>query len=153
MTDTANFSDRHFLVVDDEEYMARVITRMLKACHAASVIHANDGVHALQMSGPGGKPPDCVICDFNMKHVNGLQFLQGIRLGLSPTLPRDQPFIMVTGHGEQDVVKAALSLNVSGFAVKPVAQKKLVESIEKALSHPVKLQPVEVYKAIKLPKP
>lgn len=133
--------------------MGRLIVRMLKACNAASVTYVDDGVRVLQMGGPAAKPPDCVISDFNMKHVNGLQLLQGIRLGLSSHLPRHQPFIMVTGHGEQDVVKTAIGLDVSGFAVKPVAQTKLVEAIEKALAQPVNLKNPAVYRAMKLPKP
>lgn len=133
--------------------MGRLIVRMLKSCGAESVTYLDDGVRVLQMAGPNKRPVDCVICDFNMKHVNGLQLLQGIRLGLSPVLPRTQPFIMVTGHGEHEVVKSAISLDVSGFAIKPIAQKKLVETIEKALSQPVNLKDPSVYKAIKLPKP
>ncbi len=139
MTETPNFENRHFLVVDDEEFMARTIMRMLKACNAASAIHVQNGSQAMYVRGPDGNAPDCVICDFNMQNVNGLQLLQGIRCGISPYLPRSQPFIMVTGH--------------SGYAVKPVAQAKLAASINKALSQPVTLKPPEVYKAVKLPKP
>lgn len=153
MTDLPDFKNRHFLVVDDEEYMSRMIIRMLKDCHAASVNYADDGIRVLQMATPQYTPPDCIISDFNMKHVTGLQLLQAIRAGMCPGIPRQQPFIMVTGHGEQEVVKAAISLDVSGFAVKPIAQKKLIAAVSKALSQPVPLKSPDIYKAVKVPKP
>ncbi len=152
MATPPDFENKNFLIVDDEEYMSRLITRMLKACNAGTITYADDGLGVLQMA-HDSKPPDCIISDFNMKRINGLQLLQGIRVGLSKHLPRHQPFIMVTGHGEQDVVKTAISLDVSGFAIKPVAQTKLAEAIVKALSQPVVLKSADAYKAVRLPKP
>lgn len=145
--------NRHFLVVDDEEFMARTITRMLKACGAASVNYAADGAKAMQSMPKEATLPDCIISDFNMGRLNGLQLLLGVRMGLSPHIPRHQPIIMVTGHGDHDVVRTALSLDVNGYVVKPVAQTKLIEVILRALATPISPKAPEHYRAIQLPKP
>ena len=72
-----------------------------------------------------------------MKPINGLQLLQGIRLGVNAKIPREQPFIMLTGHSETDVVKAAISLDVQGYVVKPVAPEKLYHTIDKVLTRTI----------------
>ncbi len=59
---------------------------------------------------------------------------------------------MLTGHGESDVVKTAISLDVSGYVVKPVALDKLVQTIDKVLAKPIEIKDPEYYRSIKLPK-
>jgi two-component system chemotaxis response regulator CheY len=153
MPDSTDYADKHFLVVDDQPYMAELITRMLRSHKPRHITNANDGVQALKTVGAGGVPVDCIISDFNMKPINGLQLLQGIRMGLNPNIPRNQTFVLVTGHGDAEVVKAALGLDVSGYLVKPLAQEKLIETIDRALERPVTVKEPSAYKAITLPKP
>ena len=125
---------------------------MLKECKAGVIMKANDGGQALRAIKDNFTQVDCIISDFNMKPINGLQFLQGVRLGVNPRIPREQAFIMLTGHGESDVVKTAIALDVTGYVVKPVALDKLVEMIDKVFKRPVEIKDAEYYRSIKLPK-
>lgn len=147
-----DYSSRKFLLVDDETFMLGLIDRMLKECKAGVIMKASDGGAALKSIKDNFTQVDCIISDYNMKPLNGLQLLQGVRLGLNPKIPREQAFIMLTGHGETDVVKAAIALDVNGYVVKPVALDKLVSTIEKVLARPIEVKDPEYYRSIKLPK-
>jgi YesN/AraC family two-component response regulator len=147
-----DYSTKRFLIVDDEVFMLGLIERMLKECKAGVIMKANDGGQALRAIKDNFTQVDCIISDFNMKPVNGLQLLQGVRLGVNAKIPREQAFIMLTGHGESDVVKTAIALDVSGYVVKPVALDKLVETIDKVFKKPLDIKDAEYYRSIKLPK-
>jgi len=146
-----DYSSKRFLIVDDETFMLGTIERMLKQCNAGLITKATDGGKALRSVKDNFTQVDCVIADFNMKPVNGLQLLQGIRLGVNAKIPREQPFIMLTGHADTDVVKAAISLDVHGYVVKPVAPDKLYQTIDKVLQRPIDLKDADYYRTIKLP--
>ncbi|MBL8642590.1 MAG: response regulator [Rhodospirillaceae bacterium] len=147
-----DYSSKRFLIVDDETFMLGLIDRMLKQCNAGLIVKASDGGAALRSVKDNFTQVDCIISDCNMKPVNGLQLLQGIRMGVNPRIPREQPFIMLTGHGETDLVKAAIALDVNGYVVKPVAFEKLVHTIDKVLKRPGEVKDADYYRAIKIPK-
>jgi YesN/AraC family two-component response regulator len=151
MEKTPDFSSKRFLIVDDEIFMLGTIERMLKQCNAGSIMKAGDGGKALRAIKDNFTQVDCIIADFNMKPVNGLQLLQGIRLGVNAKIPRDQPFIMLTGHADTDVVKAAIALDVHGYVVKPVAPEKLFQTIDKVFKRPIELKDTDYYRGVKIP--
>ncbi len=147
-----DYSSKRFLIVDDESFMLGLIDRMLKQCNAGLIMKASDGGAALRSVKDNFTQVDCIISDCNMKPVNGLQLLQGIRMGVNPRIPRDQPFIMLTGHGETDLVKAAIALDVNGYVVKPVAFDKLTQTIDKVLKKSVEVKEPEHYRGVSIPK-
>ncbi len=151
MDNTPDYSTKRFLIVDDETFMLGTIERMLKMCNAALIMKASDGGKALRSVKDNFTQVDCIIADFNMKPINGLQMLQGVRMGVNAKIPREQPFIMLTGHADTDVVKAAIALDVHGYVVKPIAPEKLFQTIDKVLKRPIELKDVDYYRAIKLP--
>jgi two-component system chemotaxis response regulator CheY len=124
---------RNFLVVDDQTYMIDVIAEMLRHYGAKDIARAETVDAAAANFGPH-LTFDAVICDFNMKPINGIQFLQGIRAGKIFGAKRDQCFILLTGHGDLEVVKAAKGLDVSGYAVKPVAPDTFIKVVTRALA-------------------
>lgn len=147
-----DYSSKRFLIVDDEPFMLSLIERMLKDCKAGTIMKASDGGAALKSIKDNFTQVDCIISDFNMKPINGLQLLQAVRVGVNPKIPREQPFIMVTGHGESDVVKTAIALDVHGYVVKPVSPEKLIETIEKVFKRQLDVKDPEYYRTIKIPK-
>jgi YesN/AraC family two-component response regulator len=147
-----DYSEKRFLIVDDEPFMLSLVDRMLKQCKAGLILKATDGGSAMRAVKDNFTQVDCIISDCNMKPLNGLQLLQGVRIGVNPRIPRDQAFIMLTGHGETEVVKSAIALDVNGYVVKPVALDKLIQTVEKALKRPIDVKDAEVYRAVKLPK-
>ena len=137
---TPNFSQHHFLVVDDKQFLRNLIQGILLQCHAGSIKHAVHGAAAVNVLGEAQSRIDCVLCDWNMEPVNGLELLQMIRTQRIERVRQDLRFIMMTGHGEASVVKAAIALDVSGFLVKPVSSDQLIKAIGTAFAKPVKLK-------------
>ncbi len=62
------------LVVDDSRVVRKVARRILEA-HGFTVTEAEDGPEALDAC--RAALPDCVLLDWNMPVMNGLEFLQG----------------------------------------------------------------------------
>lgn len=150
MPDKHDFSGRKFLVVDDEVFMLGMIERILRQFNAAAIFKAESATAALKSVRDNSTQVDCIISDYNMKPVNGLQFLQAVRLGMNPRIPRDQPFIMLTGHGETDVVKTAIMLDVNGYLVKPVAPDRLAKTLEGVFKKATEIKDESYYRSIKL---
>lgn len=151
-TNLPDFSELKFLIVDDEPFMLSMIERMLRQCNAGLILKASDGVQAAGILSGDIAKIDCVISDCNMKPMNGLQLLQAIRSGVDPKIARNQPFILLTGHGERNLVQTAIQLDVNGYVVKPVAMDTLVHAITRAVgvSKPPKGSPI--YRDIQIPK-
>ena len=139
--DRQMLAGKRFLVVGDHPYMIDVIVEILRHYGAVDVERADGVPTALAHCNPKD-PFDCIICDFNMKPINGVQPLQAARAGKRPELKREQAFILLTGHGDMGVVKAAKALDVSAYVVKPVAADTFVKAVTRAL---------EARPALKLP--
>ena len=137
--DRTVFAGRRFLVVDDHSYMIDVICEILRHYGATETLRAESAEAALARMGPNSRF-DCIVCDFNMKPVNGLQLLQMIRAGKRKDVARDQRFVLLTGHGDMEVVKTAKALDVSGYVVKPVAAETFVKTVARALASTVTLK-------------
>ncbi|MCC6913650.1 MAG: response regulator [Rhodospirillaceae bacterium] len=145
--DRTALNGRRFLVVDDQGYMIDVINEILKHFGAGDTARAESVEAAIRRIGPQ-QAYDAIVCDFNMKPTNGIQFLQAIRAGRHRDIKRDQRFILLTGHGEMDVVRAAKSLDVNGYVVKPVAPDLFIKTVERALGAAPAVKPAGDYERI-----
>jgi two-component system, chemotaxis family, chemotaxis protein CheY len=145
--DRTVLSGRRFLVADDHSYMIEVIAEILNHFGAEQTARA-DGVDAAVNCINPRAAFDAIICDFNMKPLNGIQFLQAIRSGKHREIKRDQRFILLTGHGEMDVVKAAKALDVNGYVVKPVAPDTFIKTVQRALGPAPPLKTASDYERI-----
>jgi len=74
--------------------------------------------------------------------------LQAIRTGKRAELRPDQPFILLTGHGDVEVVRSAKALDVSGYIVKPVAAETFTKGVNRALESKMTLRPVADYESV-----
>ncbi|MCB2102206.1 MAG: response regulator [Rhodobacterales bacterium] len=159
------------LIADDHPFVRRIVVTVLADMAGAHLIEAEDGVKALFELGvvlthafptDGSLPPmdkmtvepktlSCVITDFNMPGVNGLQLLRMIRTGRTG-VRRDLPVIMLTGFNEDPLVAAALNLDVNGFVTKPVTKAILAEKILDSLRCRLDLKTPEDYLAVAPPE-
>jgi two-component system sensor histidine kinase EvgS len=150
MVDKVDYAGKRFLIADDEPFMLSIIERMLAIGNPRDILKVNSGRAALELLAKDGGKFDCIISDCNMKPVNGLQFLMAVRGGMNPRIPRDQAFIMLTGHGDVEVVKTAVMLDVSGYLVKPVAKDKLEHALARALTQTINIRAPEHYRSVQL---
>src|SRR4051812_2897938 len=93
-----------FMVIDDSPHMIELIARFLKHFGCRDNATAESAELALSRCSPK-HPFDAFICDFNMRPVNGIELLKSIRMGSHPQVARDQRFLMITGHGDSEVVR------------------------------------------------
>jgi two-component system chemotaxis response regulator CheY len=122
-------SSLSFLVVDDVRTTRLQLSAMLKEQGCKQVLFASTGLEALEVLKEEDKRVDCCIVDFAMPDMNGLQLVQKIRVGFGET-PRDMPVAMLTGYGEESLVRTALLLDVDTFILKPLNKNKLIPRIE-----------------------
>ncbi len=145
-----SFDNRSFLIVDDENISRVSILRMLKKMGDPQTYSATNGVEALPILNQ--TYVDCAILDFNMPLMHGLQLLYKIRTG-EATEKRLTPVVMLTAHGDAQLVKIAMNLDVNAFLLKPATVDSLGAKIQHVLpfNDPLNakwLKPVEEYKAM-----
>ncbi len=112
------------LVIDDQEFVRTIVKKMLQQVGLGSVVEAHDGTSGLEMA--ERERPDVVICDVQMRPVDGFGFVKALR-----ALPygRTMPVIMLTAHTDATTVSRAKELNVNAFLAKPVLPPALREKI------------------------
>lgn len=62
---------------------------------------------------------DCVVCDYDMPGIDGLEFLENVR-----KLDSDIPFILLTGKGNEYVASEAIGLGATDYLKKPAGTKQ-----------------------------
>lgn len=151
MNGERSFSGLSFLVVDDDPEISLTIQRLLRS-RGAKQVWRELGVKQAMASVPTPETaPDVIISDCRMSPLSGLHFLQAVRMGLNKNLPRDTPFIMLTGYSEMGTVSAARALDVSGFVMKPASIQTVINAIQKAMSIKPSLRTPEDYQRVPLP--
>lgn len=145
---TANcLANRHFLVVDDEEFVRVLVTRFLKRSGAAGVVEAADGHEAIAAIGSYEMVFDAIISDVKMRPMNGIELLRAIRTGAGG-LKRNIPVLMLTAHAEAELVAEALALDADAFVVKPVKREALIDRVLRVLERTVPIQAADAYAAV-----
>jgi len=78
----------------------------------------------------GGMKGDCIIADFRMPQMSGLELQQEL-------LRRNAqvPLIVMTGHGDVALAVAALRAGALDFLEKPLDDEQLLDSVNVALAH------------------
>ena len=144
----ANYSKHRFLIVDDKEFLKNMLQRILSRCSAGFIYQAKDGAAAIKTLGDSCGDIDCIISDWYMEPINGIELLRAIRCGDVRHTRRDSRFIMLTGYGEERVVSAALQLDINGYVTKPVSMSNLVRAINNVFTTPPVLRPSGIYKLV-----
>jgi two-component system, chemotaxis family, chemotaxis protein CheY len=114
------------LVVDDTQYMRKMVRNLLVNSGIKDIYEAGDGIAALDTIRTVG--PDVVVLDWEMPLLNGPELVRIVRSpGVFP-MP-DVPIIMLSGHGERWRVIEAMRLGVNEYLVKPVSAKALYDRL------------------------
>lgn len=125
MVDAApKWSSVKILVVDDDEGMRALFSRMLRRMKVGSVIEADGAESALALIEAPTAGLDAIICDWNMPGMSGMELFERTQVS-KPELP----FLMVTGRSDVDSVIAAKKAGVSAYIVKPVSYQELQKKL------------------------
>jgi two-component system chemotaxis response regulator CheY len=121
------------LVVEDNQYMRKVVRNILTSIGVKNVHEAVDGVSGLEAIRT--LAPTLVILDWEMPLLNGAELVRIVRSpGVFPQ--PDVPIIMLTGHVQRWRVMEAANLGVNEFLRKPVSGKALLDRMVAILTKP-----------------
>jgi CheY-like chemotaxis protein len=146
-----SFEHWRVIVIDDDRAIAEIVGALLQAMKVGSVVKVSGALAALNLLADPARRADCIICDHTMGIMTGLALLQEIRAGRHKSIPRNQNFIMLTAHGDEAVVKAAIALDVNGYLRKPVTKDALLMALHRVYNRKIKLKSPETYAAVALP--
>lgn len=114
------------LVVDDNQYMRKMIRNLLVNCGVKDIYEAGDGITALDTIRTVG--PDVMILDWEMPLLSGAELVRIVRSpGVFP-MP-DVPIIMLSSFGERWRVLEAARLGVNEYLIKPVSAKAIYDRL------------------------
>ena len=104
---------RACLVVDDSRVVRKLARRMLEG-HGFAVEEAEDGARALDACRRA--MPACVLLDWNMPVMNGLDFLKALREEFGPDNP---PVVFCTTENDIGRIAQAIEHGAQEFIMKP----------------------------------
>ena len=124
-------ADPHFLVVDDQPTMRRVMQALLKDIGFEHVAAAPDGGVAMQMLRRSRF--DLVITDILMPNMDGLQLLAAIR---ADDDLKHLPVLAVAAEARQDEVARSMEGGATACLVKPFTRTELEARVRAVLEGP-----------------
>jgi two-component system, cell cycle sensor histidine kinase and response regulator CckA len=115
------------LIVDDD-YLLRELTRMALMCQGFSVLEANDGLEAVEVFRQHQDVIRFVLCDVVMPHMDGWETLEALRR-LAPGIP----VILSSGYDLKQVMAGDHPELPQVFLKKPYGLTALREAIRQTL--------------------
>jgi two-component system, chemotaxis family, chemotaxis protein CheY len=113
-------AERRCLIVDDSRVVRKVARRILEA-HGFNVEEAENGAQALDVCRRG--LPGCILLDWNMPVMNGIEFLQALRAEFGESRP---PVVFCTTENDFASIAAAIEHGAQEYIMKPFDEEILV---------------------------
>lgn len=136
-----NASNIKILILDDDIFMLKLLTRMLVKQGYTSVSSCDNGRDALKMIDNAATCPDLILLDLNMPDMDGIEF---VRYLVDRQYHGD--LILVSGENERMLKTAeklvhAHKIPMLGYLHKPVSPEKLTEIMNMWKPHSLESQP------------
>lgn len=120
-------SKSRLLLVEDDQFLALLLSRWLQSDGSLDVVIASDGESALRLART--EPFDIVITDINLPGISGLELATQTR-ALAP----DRAIILMTAEETVERAVAAVRIQVDDLLFKPVSRDALLSTVSKAKS-------------------
>ena len=137
----AEFSLERFtiLLVEDNRYVANIMSAVLRDLSVGNVILVRDGVEAIEAlkdsANPNERSIDMIISDMVMSPIDGHILLKWVRQGReSPD--RFLPFIMMSGAADSENVREARDQGANEFLAKPFSAESVVQRVLQIINQP-----------------
>jgi DNA-binding NtrC family response regulator len=115
------------LIVDDDPILLEALPEALRLRMAGVTVETADSA-AAALNRIADREYDAIVTDIKMPGMDGLELLAEIR-SRSP----DTPTLMISGHGETDLVVSALRGGACDFIPKPIDRDYFVASLRRAI--------------------
>jgi len=112
----------NILVVDDSLIIRKNIKKYITNLGHCIAGEAKNGTQAIELCRE--IKPDLITMDITMPDMDGITALKQIR-----EFDKDVNIIMVTSHGQEEMVVTSLKSGAQGYLLKPVDEDKLAKSI------------------------
>src|SRR6056297_2392957 len=125
-------SGKRVLVVDDEPGLADMAAEYLQRIDDEMSTTATDSASDALERIRNGSEFDCVVSDYNMPDMNGLELLEAVREAY-PSLP----FVLYTGKGSEEIAAESIAAGVTDYLQKETGTdhyEVLGKRIENAIS-------------------
>ena len=116
------------LLVEDFESLMAVQTNILNQLGYKNVFGAADGKQAFELLEAKTGEIDCIISDWNMPVMDGLELLKKVR---ADERFKDLPFLMLTSETEKKGILNAIESGVTNYIVKPATAEVLQDKLGK----------------------
>jgi len=128
------------LVVDDHAVVRRGLLDFLGSEPDFEVVGDADGgqqaLDVLAVLDAGGRRPDVVVMDLEMRPIDGIESTRRIRAAYS-----DVEIVALTSFGEQERVQAALKAGASGYLLKDADADEVAAAVRSAHRGELQLDP------------
>ncbi len=138
---TYDFQRCSVLLVEDNEYIAKIFKNILKSFKFGDITSVANGEEAISFlknsksSLSGGCGVDLIISDLVMTPINGLLLLRWVRA--SKDCPnRMIPFMMISGAADEEYVNSARDLGVTEFLAKPFSVQSIYKHLLQLVDRP-----------------
>jgi two-component system, OmpR family, alkaline phosphatase synthesis response regulator PhoP len=123
------------LIVEDDADIAHLVARYLeKAGYATDrVASGRDALQAIS-----AQPPDLVVLDLMLPHVDGLEICRTVRANESTSA---MPIIMITARAEESERIVGLELGADDYLAKPFSPNELVARVRALLRRAQRVAP------------
>ena len=108
------------LVVDDSRVVRKVARRILEG-HGFAVTRPRTGSRRWTLA--TWRMPDCVLLDWNMPVMNGIEFLKALRAKYGPEQP---PVVFCTTETDMSFIEQAIAHGAQEFIMKPFDEEILI---------------------------
>ena len=121
-------NSRPVLLVEDDTVDAMTVKRALRDLNITNpLVHTLNGEEALEyLNSVGNKKPCIILLDLNMPKMNGIEFLQVIKV--NDSLRKIPIIVLTTSQEEQDKINS-FRLGVAGYMLKSIDYKEFVEIV------------------------
>ncbi|SOD95949.1 response regulator [Caenispirillum bisanense] len=121
------------LVAEDNTFSRQLMRTTLRALTVGEIQEAVDGVEALEMV--RHRMPDLVFTDFDLPHLDGIEFTRLVRTGMDSPNPF-LPVVMISAHATRFHVLAARDAGVNEYLVKPFSAAGLFSRMRAVIESP-----------------
>jgi len=115
---------KKILIVDDSLIMRQSIKNKLEELGHTVIGEASTGAEAIKLYDE--VEPDIVTMDITMPHIDGIQATQILKNNFP-----NAKIIMITSHGQENLVRQAIKAGAKSYILKPVTRNKLEQIILK----------------------
>jgi len=125
-TEIAADSRRRVLVAEDETIIRLDLCGLLEQAGMAVCAAAHNGEEAVELA--HSTRPDVALMDVRMPGLDGIEAARRI------LEERALPIVILTAHGDEELVARAVGIGVFGYLVKPFREEDVLPAIHTALA-------------------